>query len=187
MSRCGEEKKNNKGLCTNPGIYEGKCGIHKKDKAVRSPVKKSDKKSDKKSKEVVFSPLIFLIDDDGVSLESYGVFRSKLHAINALIGGLVKNNFLSRDNFINELEGYLEDEDLKRPPIYNITEEEVKDEDKFILYLTNYVNGDFDKLLTLCDVGENGISNTYYKEGWNFRIDENIIEKNMFIKTSING
>jgi hypothetical protein len=49
-----KRKKNNKGLCKNPGIYEGKCGIHKKDKAARSPGKKSEKKSEKREKKLYF-------------------------------------------------------------------------------------------------------------------------------------
>jgi hypothetical protein len=43
----------------------------------------------------------------------------------------------------------------------------VNTEEKFILYLVNHINGNYDILCDLC----NKIGDTYYKDGWDFQID----------------
>jgi hypothetical protein len=66
--------------------------------------------------------------------------------------------------------------------MYNPTKKDLTDKTRFTLYVTNYVNGDLEKLKNLCKfIGK------YYKKYWNFRIDENIIDDVNLIASSISG
>lgn len=98
---------------------------------------------------------------------SCGIFHSKENAVSSLVNYIIKNKFIDYDSFLEETYYY---------PDYGINilpeDEIVNTEEKFILYLVNHINGNYDILCDLC----NKIGDTYYKDGWDFQIDTHALK-----------
>lgn len=118
---------------------------------------------------------------------SCGCFLTEKSAINGIIEKLVENEFVSFDFFLDWLsdrkfeiaerkrecdeDEYNEDEYNEDDKIISNIDEKNITKEQFINYLKQKVNCDVNLLISMCK--EHGDS--YYKDGWNFQIDEHYL------------
>jgi hypothetical protein len=116
-----------------------------------------------------------MIWNDEDVLTSCGVFKSEIHAINACIRGLVSQNLLLREIYNGNVDE--NDEDIV-DEMYKPTTRVLENNAKFIKYLINYVDGDMEKLIFLCNmIGD------HYLEQWKFRIDKIVVDDENYMKS----
>ena len=130
--------------------------------------------------DTVFVPMIWDVDQ---VLTSCGAFESERRAINACIRGLVSRvGLLYRHETSSDYRGY-GNVDEKGEDIldekYTPSRAVLRNNDKFIEYLIEYVDCSMEKLVFLCE-----LIGRHYKEEWNFRIDRIIIDDNNSIKST---
>lgn len=106
---------------------------------------------------------------------SCGCFVNKSDTYKALLFGLVKNDFIPFDMFVEQLgdrkleieEGELEDDSISNLDENTLTIEQ------FVEYLLNKVDDNFDNLIKICNLH----GDSYYGEGWKIQIDEHILHQ----------
>lgn len=122
----------------------------------------------------VYVPLIIDARDPYETF-TFGAFVKKDDAVNALLAKLMEKEYISydvySDNIYNDMcnieHDFIKDPEMKANVLLRI-KEACTDRKSFLIFLTQKVDSDIDKLESVCD--EFGDSD--FNDGWKIRLDE---------------